>query len=169
MEREKPIVSNSMSPTGSSDAPPSGSVQDLGGREPTVRERQYLKCASGHLQGHLPAEVSARLVEAMLAEEWIYREDGDGYVLEPDEALVFQGGTAWRITARGCWSALSVRQRKLVAGLGAGKTFLARNDARAAELVRVRLVEAVGDATGLTALGRELVQGFGAGSVAGRP
>ncbi|MFJ3182567.1 hypothetical protein ACIPJN_29830 [Streptomyces sp. NPDC086796] len=134
-----------------------------------MRERQYLKCASGHPQGYLPAEVSARLVEAMLAEGWIYREDGDGYVLEPGEALAFQGGTAWRITARGRWSALPVRQRKLVAGLGASKTFLARDDARATELVRVCLVEVVGDAVGLTVLGRELVQCFGAGSVAGRP
>ncbi|WP_217231369.1 hypothetical protein [Streptomyces anulatus] len=157
-------------PTGDSRvARPPGSAEDRKRREPTVRERQHLKHASGHRQGHLPDEVSARLVEAMLAEEWIYREDGDGYVLEPDEALLFQGGTAWRITPRGRWSALPVWQRELVAELGASKTLLARDDAEAAKLAQVRLVEGIGDRVGLTDVGRVLVHAFGAETDAGRP
>ncbi|MFJ2218242.1 hypothetical protein ACIQVO_38605 [Streptomyces sp. NPDC101062] len=128
-----------------------------------MRERQYLKRAGRHPVGHLPGEVSARLVAAMLAEAWIYREDGDGYRLEADEALAFQGGTAWRITPHGRWAALTVRQRKLLAELGESSVSLTRGDVRAAELVQVHLVEPVDEVLRLTVPGDTLVRAFGRG------
>lgn len=162
-----PIVPNNVSIAGSGRVSGSGSAQSEGGRGPTVRERQYLKCTGAHPLGHLPGEVSARLVAAMLAEEWIYREDGDGYRLEADEALAFRGGTAWRITPRGRWAALTARQRKLLTALGESSVTLTRAEDRAPELVQVHLVEDVGDVLQLTVLGGSLVRAFVPG--AGQP
>ncbi len=160
-------MSNSLSLGGSGRVSRSGSAQPEGARAPTARERQYLKCAGGHPLGHLPGEVSARLVAAMLAEEWIYREDADGYRLEADEALTFRGGTAWRITPCGRWAALTARQRKLLTALGDSSVASAHADGRATELVQVHLVEDVGGVMQLTVLGASLVRAFVAG--AGQP
>ncbi|WP_446045359.1 hypothetical protein [Streptomyces olivaceus] len=115
----------------------------------------------------MPGEVSARLVAAMLAEEWIYREDADGYRLEADEALTFRGGTAWRITLCGRWAALTARQRKLLTALGDSSVASAHADGRATELVQVHLVEDVGGVMQLTVLGASLVRAFVTG--AGQP
>ncbi|MFI1312454.1 hypothetical protein ACH4TS_20270 [Streptomyces albidoflavus] len=137
--------------TGPSAAPRSG-------RGATVRERQYLMHAARHPEGHVPGEASARLVEAMLAEEWIYREDDDGFRLEPEEALAFHGRTAWKITPDGRWAALGIRQRVLLAGARAGSLLPAPDDVRAKALVEMHLVKAVGGAVELTVLGDELVR-----------
>lgn len=148
-------VSNNSSTAGSGCVGESGS-----GRGPTVREREYLRCAGAHRLGHLPGEVSARLVAAMLAEEWIYREDADGYRLEADEALTFRGGTAWRITPRGRWAALTSRQRRVLTALGEDSMSLTCADVRAAELIQLHLAEDVGEVLELTVLGAALVRAF---------
>ncbi|MFJ4703001.1 hypothetical protein ACIP5N_33105 [Streptomyces sp. NPDC088768] len=127
------------------------------GRGATVRERQYLTRAARHPEGHVPVQASARLIEAMLAEEWIYREDGDGFRLEPEEALAFCGRTAWKITPDGRWAALGIRQRVLVTGVRTGSLLLAPDDVRAKALVEMHLVKTIGGAVELTVLGDELV------------
>lgn len=128
------------------------------GRETTVRERQYLTRAARHPEGHVPGEASVRLIEAMLAEEWIYREDGDGFRLEHEEALAFCGRTAWKITPDGRWAALGTRQRVLLAGARTGSLPLAPDGVRAKALVEMHLVKAVDGAVELTVLGDELVR-----------
>ncbi len=127
-------------------------------RRPTVREGQHLIHASRHPRGCLPTAVNARLVKAMLAEDWIYREDMDGYRLEADEALGYRGGTPWRITDRGRWTALTVRQRRLLGELAESRPTPARRDARATALVEAQLAEEVGETLRLTTLGRRLVR-----------
>ncbi|MFE7485805.1 hypothetical protein [Streptomyces sp. NPDC057552] len=137
--------------TGPSAAPRSG-------RATTVREREYLTRAARHPGGHVPGEASVRLIEAMLAEGWIYREDRDGFRLEPEEALAFRGCTAWKITPDGRWAALGIRQRVLLAGVRTGNLLLAPDDVRAKVLVEMHLVKTVGGVVELTALGDKLVR-----------
>ncbi|MET9779265.1 hypothetical protein ABZ023_34325 [Streptomyces sp. NPDC006367] len=142
---------------------------ETGGRNPTVRERQYLTRAATNLNGHVPGEASDRLIEAMLAEGWIYREDGDGFRLEPDEALAFRGHTAWKITPVGRWAALGFRQRMLLAEATSGSLSLDRRNVRTKLLIEMHLAEDVGGAVRLTDLGGELVRAFVAGGEGGQP
>ncbi|MBQ0888591.1 hypothetical protein KBZ94_27340 [Streptomyces sp. RM72] len=153
-------MSSNTSVAGADGAGPSHPAPGKGGRRATVREGEYLTRAARHPEGHVPDGASARLVEAMLMEGWIYREDGDGFRLEPEEALAFRGRTAWKITPDGRWAALGLRQRVLLAGVRAGGRPLACDDVRAKALVEMHLAEAVGDAVGLTVLGDELVRAF---------
>ncbi|WP_331746802.1 hypothetical protein OG923_34210 (plasmid) [Streptomyces halstedii] len=134
-----------------------------------MRERDYLTRAARHSEGHVPGEASVRLIEAMLAEEWIYREDGDGFRLEPEEALPFRGRTAWKITPDGRWAALGTRQRVLVAGVRTGSLLLAPDDVRAKALVEMHLVKSVAGAVELTVLGDELVRAAEAAGGDGQP
>ncbi|MEO3976961.1 hypothetical protein [Streptomyces sp. CAU 1734] len=142
---------------------------ETSGRKPTVRERQHLTDAARNPKGHMPSEASARLVEAMLAEGWVYREDGDGFRLENEEALVFRGSTPWKITQGGRWAALGLRHRRLLAGGGAGTPLLARSDARTMTLVEMHLAEDVDGAVRLTALGGDLVHAYVTGGDSSQP
>ncbi|MFK0143234.1 hypothetical protein [Streptomyces murinus] len=146
-----------------------GPLAETGGRRPTVRERQYLTCAAVHPEGKVPGEASARLVEVMLAEGWIYREDGDGFRLEPPEALAFRGCTAWKVTLEGRWAALGLRQRHLIAGVGSGRLSLAHADAKTTALVKMHLLEDIGGALRPTVLGDQLVRAFAGNAETGQP
>ncbi|KFG71365.1 hypothetical protein [Streptomyces mutabilis] len=134
-----------------------------------MREREYLTRAARHPDGHVPGEASARLVEGMLMEGWIYREDRDGFRLEPEEALAFRGRTAWKITPEGRWAALGLRQRVLLAGARTGSLPLACDDVRTKVSMEMHLAEAVGGAVGLTVLGDELVRAFVTSGDGGQP
>lgn len=94
----------------------------------------------------------------MLTEEWIYREDEDGYRLEPAEALASRGATPWKILARGRWAALTVKQHRTLSELGENGPTVVGEDARAAALIRLNLAEDAGGSLRLTDLGRELVR-----------
>ncbi|MGW1496091.1 hypothetical protein ACWCPZ_33315, partial [Streptomyces sp. NPDC002402] len=47
----------------------------------------HLRKASVHPEGHLPASVGRKLLTLFVENKYVYRDDGDGYVLEGNDAL----------------------------------------------------------------------------------